>query len=73
MGKLVKVGGVKVGVFVDYEEGLVSFSDVDAADLISPFTVCCFTDNLYRYFSPCVQAGGKNSAPLIISPVNHTE
>ncbi|KAK2858709.1 hypothetical protein Q5P01_003329 [Channa striata] len=62
----------KVGVFVDYEEGLVSFYDVDAADLIYSFTGCKFTDRLYPYFSPCLNGGGKNSAPLIISPVNNT-
>ncbi|XP_038561857.1 E3 ubiquitin-protein ligase TRIM21-like [Micropterus salmoides] len=63
----------KVGVFVDYEEGLVSFYDVDAAALIYSFTGCCFTEKLYPYFCPCVNNGGKNSAPLIISAVNHTE
>ncbi|XP_073328077.1 E3 ubiquitin-protein ligase TRIM21-like [Pagrus major] len=63
----------KVGVFVDYEEGLVSFYDVDAAALIYSFTGCCFTQKLYPLFCPCFNDGGKNSAPLIISPVNHTE
>ncbi|XP_074489700.1 E3 ubiquitin-protein ligase TRIM21-like [Sebastes fasciatus] len=63
----------KVGVFVDYEEGLVSFYDVDAAALIYSFTGCSFTEKLYPYFSPNPNYGGKNSAPLIISPVNHTE
>nr|AAX12162.1 bloodthirsty [Chaenocephalus aceratus] len=63
----------KVGVFVDYEEGLVSFYDVDAAALIYSFTGCCFKEKLYPYFSPHLNDGGKNSAPLIISPVNHTE
>uniref|UniRef100_UPI003AAF36F7 E3 ubiquitin-protein ligase TRIM21-like n=1 Tax=Centroberyx gerrardi TaxID=166262 RepID=UPI003AAF36F7 len=63
----------KVGVFVDYEEGLVSFYDVDAAALIYSFTGCTFTEKLYPYFSPCNNDGGKNSAPLIISPVNHTD
>ncbi|XP_071058852.1 E3 ubiquitin-protein ligase TRIM21-like [Pseudochaenichthys georgianus] len=63
----------KVGVFVDYEEGLVSFYDVDAAALIYSFTGCCFKEKLYPYFGPCYNDGGKNSAPLIISPVNHTE
>ncbi|XP_075943638.1 E3 ubiquitin-protein ligase TRIM21-like [Anarhichas minor] len=63
----------KVGVFVDFEEGLVSFYDVDAAALIYSFTGCCFTEKLYPFFSPCNNDGGKNSAPLIISPVNHTE
>ncbi|XP_045902568.1 zinc-binding protein A33-like [Micropterus dolomieu] len=59
----------KVGVFVDYEEGLVSFYDVDAAALIYSFTGCCFTDKLLPYVGPCNNDGGKNSAPLIISPV----
>nr|AAS45170.1 bloodthirsty [Notothenia coriiceps] len=63
----------KVGVFVDYEEGLVSFYDADAAALIYSFTGCCFKEKLYPYFGPCNNNGGKNSAPLIISPVNHTE
>uniref|UniRef100_A0A671VTJ6 Uncharacterized protein n=1 Tax=Sparus aurata TaxID=8175 RepID=A0A671VTJ6_SPAAU len=51
----------KVGVFVDYEEGLVSFYDVDAAALIYSFTGCCFTHKLYPYFSPGLNDGGKNS------------
>ncbi|XP_071770835.2 E3 ubiquitin-protein ligase TRIM21-like [Centroberyx gerrardi] len=63
----------KVGVFVDYEEGLVSFYDVDAAALIYSFTGCTFTEKLYPFFSPGNNHGGKNSAPLIISPVNHTD
>ncbi|XP_039663369.1 E3 ubiquitin-protein ligase TRIM21-like [Perca fluviatilis] len=61
----------KVGVFVDYEEGLVSFYDVDAAALIYSFTGCSFTEKLYPFFSPYLNDGGKNSAPLIISPVSH--
>ncbi|XP_034054600.1 E3 ubiquitin-protein ligase TRIM21-like [Gymnodraco acuticeps] len=63
----------KVGVFVDYEEGVVSFYDVDAAALIYSFTGCCFKEKLYPHFGPGNDDGGKNSAPLIISPVNHTE
>ncbi|XP_049899722.1 E3 ubiquitin-protein ligase TRIM21-like [Epinephelus moara] len=59
----------KVGVFVDYEEGLVSFYDVDAAALIYSFTGCSFTEKLFPFFSPCNNDDGKNSAPLIISPV----
>ncbi|XP_035856027.1 E3 ubiquitin-protein ligase TRIM39-like isoform X3 [Sander lucioperca] len=59
----------KVGVFVDYEEGLVSFYDVDAAALIYSFTGCSFTEKLFPFFHPSSNDGGKNSAPLIISPV----
>ncbi|KAK9525828.1 hypothetical protein VZT92_016504 [Zoarces viviparus] len=74
-----------VGVFVDYEEGLVSFYDVKSAALIYSFTGCCFTEKLYPYFSPCHGPGhvfhrhfmfpffGWSSGALIISPVNHTE
>ncbi|XP_039464950.1 E3 ubiquitin-protein ligase TRIM21-like [Oreochromis aureus] len=64
-------GPEKVGVFVDYEEGLVSFYDVGAAALIYSFTGCSFTHKLHPFFSPCPNYGGKNSAPLIICPVNN--
>ncbi|XP_041650853.1 E3 ubiquitin-protein ligase TRIM21-like [Cheilinus undulatus] len=64
-------GPEKVGVFVDYEEDLVSFYDVDAAALIYSFTGCSFTEKIYPYFGPGINKSGKNSAPLIISPVSH--
>ncbi|XP_038565203.1 E3 ubiquitin-protein ligase TRIM21-like [Micropterus salmoides] len=60
----------KVRVFVDYEDGLVSFYDVDAAALLYSFTGCSFTEKLYPFFSPGTSDGGRNSAPLVISPVN---
>ncbi|KAM9420733.1 E3 ubiquitin-protein ligase TRIM39-like [Salvelinus alpinus] len=63
----------KVGVFVDYEEGQVSFYDVEARCHIYSFTGCTFTERIYPYFCPCLNDGGKNSAPLIITPVNHTD
>ncbi|MCI4377216.1 hypothetical protein PGIGA_G00201230 [Pangasianodon gigas] len=63
----------KVGVFVDYEEGLVSFYDVKSSSHIYSFTGQSFTEKLYPYFSPYLNEGGKNSAPLIISPVFNTE
>ncbi|XP_039465209.1 E3 ubiquitin-protein ligase TRIM21-like [Oreochromis aureus] len=40
-------GPEKVGVFVGYEEGLVSFYDVGAAALIDSFTGCSFTHKLH--------------------------
>ncbi|XP_067438001.1 zinc-binding protein A33-like [Thunnus thynnus] len=62
----------KVGVFVDYEEGLVSFYDVDAAALMYSFTDCTFTEKLCPYFNPSHNADGENSPPLIICPVSNT-
>ncbi|KAL6491204.1 hypothetical protein MHYP_G00015490 [Metynnis hypsauchen] len=59
----------KVGVFVDYEEGLVSFYDVVSRSHIYSFTGQSFTEKLYPYFSPSDNGGDKNSAPLIITPV----
>uniref|UniRef100_A0A671PQF4 E3 ubiquitin-protein ligase TRIM39-like n=1 Tax=Sinocyclocheilus anshuiensis TaxID=1608454 RepID=A0A671PQF4_9TELE len=60
----------KVGVFVDYEEGLVSFYDVESSSHIYSLTGQTFTDKLYPYFNPCHNNEGRNSNPLIISPVN---
>lgn len=61
----------KVGVFVDYEKGQVSFYDVDSRAHIFSFTRCNFTEKLFPFFSPCANDGGKNSAPLIITPVKY--
>ncbi|KAF4088738.1 hypothetical protein AMELA_G00058140 [Ameiurus melas] len=60
----------KVGVFVDNEEGLISFYDVDVKSHIYSFTGQTFTEKLYPYFSPCTNDGGENSAPLIICSVS---
>ncbi|XP_062276680.1 E3 ubiquitin-protein ligase TRIM21-like [Scomber scombrus] len=49
----------KMGVFVDYEQGVVSFYDVDAAGLIYSFTGCSFTDKLHPFYSPCSNDGVK--------------
>ncbi|XP_026792575.3 butyrophilin subfamily 3 member A3 isoform X2 [Pangasianodon hypophthalmus] len=60
----------KVGVFVDYEEGLVSFYDVESSSHIYSFTDQSFTKKkLYPYFSPRHSERGENSAPLIITAV----
>ncbi|XP_058637601.1 E3 ubiquitin-protein ligase TRIM39-like isoform X2 [Onychostoma macrolepis] len=63
----------KVGVFVDYEEGLVSFYDVESKSHIYSFTGQSFIEKLYPFFSPFPNDRGKNSAPMIISPVNYNE
>ncbi|XP_060900883.1 E3 ubiquitin-protein ligase TRIM39-like [Labrus mixtus] len=62
----------KVGVFVDYDEGLVSFYNVDAKDMIYSFTGCSFTEDLCPFFSPCFNDRGDNSASLRISVVQKT-
>ncbi|XP_072543250.1 E3 ubiquitin-protein ligase TRIM39-like [Salminus brasiliensis] len=61
----------KVGVFVDYEQGLVSFYDVEVRSHIYSFTGQSFTEKLYPVFSPGLNDGGKVSAPLIITPVKN--
>ncbi|XP_058250000.1 E3 ubiquitin-protein ligase TRIM39-like [Hemibagrus wyckioides] len=58
-----------VGVFVDYEERLVSFYDVKSSSHIYSFTGQYFAAKLYPFFSPRSNDEGKNSAPLIISPI----
>ena len=64
----------KVGVFVDYDEGLVSFYDVEARVHIYSATGCTFREPLYPFLCPGLHNyKGSNSAPLIISPVNQTE
>ncbi|XP_066579148.1 bloodthirsty-related gene family, member 12 [Amia ocellicauda] len=55
-----------VGIFVDYEEGQISFYDPRTQTHIYTFNDA-FTEKLYPLFSPCLNHDGKNSAPLIIS------
>nr|XP_055029291.1 E3 ubiquitin-protein ligase TRIM39-like isoform X1 [Misgurnus anguillicaudatus] len=68
-----KVKPQKVGVFVDYEEGLVCFYDVESRSHIYSFTAQTFTEKLFPIFSPCFNDEGQNSAPLIISPVHYNK
>ncbi|XP_056437615.1 probable E3 ubiquitin-protein ligase TRIML1 [Gadus chalcogrammus] len=64
----------KVGVFVDYDEGVVCFYDVEARVHIYSATGCTFSEPLYPFLYPGPRDyGGNNSAPLIISPVNQTD
>uniref|UniRef100_A0A8C6TNE5 B30.2/SPRY domain-containing protein n=1 Tax=Neogobius melanostomus TaxID=47308 RepID=A0A8C6TNE5_9GOBI len=57
----------KVGVFVDYDEGLVSFYDADTADLIYSFTGCSFREKLFPFLNPNGNQNGSNSASLILT------
>ncbi|XP_070710614.1 E3 ubiquitin-protein ligase TRIM39-like [Pempheris klunzingeri] len=60
-----------VGVFTDYEEGTVSFFNVEARSHIYTFTGCLFSERIFPFFSPGVCDDGKNIAPLVITAVNH--
>ncbi|XP_034713034.1 E3 ubiquitin-protein ligase TRIM39-like isoform X1 [Etheostoma cragini] len=62
----------KVAVFLNYEEGSVSFYNAEAKTHIYTYSGCDFTETLYPYFNPCLHDNGKNTAPLIICPVEHS-
>lgn len=61
----------RIGIYVDYDKGLVSFYNVEARVLIYTFTDT-FSDTIHPFFSPCTNKSGKNEAPLIICPVAMT-
>ncbi|XP_039598091.1 probable E3 ubiquitin-protein ligase TRIML1 [Polypterus senegalus] len=56
----------KVGVFLDYDEGQLSFYNLELRCHLYTFNAN-FTEKLYPYFCPFIVYDGKNSAPLIIS------
>ncbi|TWW63580.1 Zinc-binding protein A33 [Takifugu flavidus] len=62
----------KIGIFVDFENGQVSFYNVNAQLHIYTFNDS-FSDSIYPFFSPCSNKYGKNDEPLTITPVNMIE
>uniref|UniRef100_H3D9D1 Bloodthirsty-related gene family, member 1 n=1 Tax=Tetraodon nigroviridis TaxID=99883 RepID=H3D9D1_TETNG len=58
----------RIGIYVDFEKGVVSFYNVEARLLIFTFADA-FPDTIYPFFSPCTNKSGRNEAPLIIRPV----
>nr|XP_015195299.1 PREDICTED: nuclear factor 7, brain-like [Lepisosteus oculatus] len=58
----------KVGVYVDYEEGQVSFYNVEARSHMFTF-YDTFREKLYPFFSPCTNEGERGGQEL--SPSDH--
>ncbi|XP_072312826.1 zinc finger protein RFP-like [Eucyclogobius newberryi] len=59
----------RVGVFVDFEKGLISLFDLKTATLIHSFTHCDFNEKLYPLFGPCDDEFPSNLGAMIIVPV----
>ncbi|XP_044839253.1 butyrophilin subfamily 1 member A1-like isoform X2 [Mauremys mutica] len=64
----VSVRPSRVGIFLDYEAGEVSFYNVTDRSHLFTFTGT-FSGKLRPYFCPGLSAGGTKAAPLIICPV----
>ncbi|KAF6730648.1 Zinc-binding protein A33 [Oryzias melastigma] len=61
----------KVGIFLDYEAGQVSFYDVKARQHLYTF-MDKFNESVYPIFSPCLTQDGKNAAALVLTHVKHS-
>ncbi|XP_076150968.1 E3 ubiquitin-protein ligase TRIM21-like [Alosa pseudoharengus] len=59
----------RIGIFVDMDNGLVSFYDAGSKHLIYTYTDT-FTAVIHPFFSPCTNKSGKNESPLVICPIS---
>lgn len=59
-----------IGVFLDYEDGTVSFYDAESRTHIYSFTQFLFTEAMFPFFNPDMINSGVNKSPLIIRPVS---
>ncbi|XP_041840964.1 E3 ubiquitin-protein ligase TRIM39 isoform X2 [Melanotaenia boesemani] len=59
-----------IGVFLDYEDGTVSFYDAEAKTHIYSFTEVQFTETMFPFFNPDMRDSGTNKSPLIIRPAS---
>lgn len=66
----VQVPPCQIGIFVDYEAGIVSFYNVtDHGSLIYTFSECDFAGPLRPFFSVGFNDDGGNGAPLKLCPL----
>ncbi|XP_069015434.1 E3 ubiquitin-protein ligase TRIM39 [Embiotoca jacksoni] len=59
-----------IGVFLDYEDGTVSFFDAEAKSHIYSFTQLRFTEAMFPFLNPDMSDSGSNKSPLVIRPVS---
>ncbi|XP_014832986.1 PREDICTED: E3 ubiquitin-protein ligase TRIM39-like isoform X1 [Poecilia mexicana] len=58
-----------IGVFLDYEDGVVSFYNAETGSHIYSFTGFRFTEAIFPFFNPDTNENGTNKLPLTIQPI----
>ncbi|TWW54850.1 E3 ubiquitin-protein ligase TRIM39, partial [Takifugu flavidus] len=62
-----------IGVFLDFEDGTVSFYDADAKSHMYSFTDYQFREAMFPFFNPDISESGTNKSPLTIRAVSGDE